>query len=645
MRMTVQIGERDRDHGILQQFERRVLAGNLETRTQERRGRAPGDDAFGRQERRQFERRFLDRVGEGDRGGEAAVRDHGRLLPAGLHVRRERHRDLAVLVGREHRLAQTQARALHRLAGRVDRGEDVPRRAAALGHAQASLAHERAARDARSRTFDHVEAGLLQLGQLERLGVTDHLRHGRIVKHASERRHGRVEVDVGLHLAAEDAAGGERVDHVDGQAQALHVLDVERERHVGVGREDLRVRLRPVQLHAVLQRLELRGGKRLRVGVRRGPPREEVRLGADARERLLLDHVAERGEVVSRAAERGEVLGDEGVGRDEGIRTLPVAFREAEVEVHGELRARVNPVAVRAAELEVGLVLRAPQTGERGQERVDERDPLFRELHGGGIVVGIVVRTGHELSEDDPRVRLGTAKVARGSLQRLGEAGEGVQREPLEAVEVAALVGQEICPQGLERPRHVEEVAVRQGRWRPFGVRARLLADDGQEGEVLVQLRLERVPGVLPERDERNQVLIEAGRVGVRGERHLACARRDGDAAAAFQRAQQAGPRSRVVEQVAAPFAKRQPREKIVECRAVIRPPHALPAVQERVRVLEAPLRLGVEYGVGEPRFRIGAQGGDQRRAVGGKGVGFREADVGLVGKVKCAERERQHRH
>ena len=52
----------------------------------------------------------------------------------------------------------------------------------------------------------------------------------------------------------------------------------------------------------------------------------------------MLDHVAERGEVVSRAAERGEVLGDEGVGRDEGIRTLPVAFREAEVEVHGEFR-------------------------------------------------------------------------------------------------------------------------------------------------------------------------------------------------------------------------------------------------------------------------------------------------------------------
>ena len=200
-------------------------------------------------------------------------------------------------------------------------------------------------------------------------------------------------------------------------------------------------------------------------------------------------------------------------------------------------------------------------------------------------------------------------------------------------------------PQGLERSRRVEEVVVRQGRRRPFGVRAFLLADDGQEGEILIQLRLERVTGVLPERGERNQVLVEAGRVGVRGERHLAFARRDVDAAAAFQRAQQAGSRSHVVEQVAAPLAKRQPREKIVECCVVVLPPHALPAVQERVRVLEAPLRLGVEYGVGEPRFRIGAQGGDQRRPVGGKGVGFREADVGLVGQVERAKRERQPRH
>ena len=141
-----------------------------------------------------------------DRRSEAARADDGRLAAGGFRVRRERHRNFAVLVRLEHRAVEPHLRALHDLAVLVQRGEYMPRRVAPLGGAEAALAHHRAARDAISGAFHHVKPRRGKLGERQRLTMAQDGWLIGEVEEALHRGHGAVEVDVARHLSLRLAA-------------------------------------------------------------------------------------------------------------------------------------------------------------------------------------------------------------------------------------------------------------------------------------------------------------------------------------------------------------------------------------------------------------------------------------------------------
>ena len=244
--ILVEITEFRCEGNILAEFDRRFLSRYLELRFDDERRLPSGDERLLLNQEGRRELDLLLEVFELDGRREAPVGHEGRPHARALLVRREGNSDFAVLVGLEHGLAEAKLRPLHDRALLVEGGEDVSARVMALEDAQASLPDKRTAGNARAGQFDDIHPRFLQLGKDERLGVADDRCVGREVDGPRDCRNRCVEVDVALHLPAENLARAEGIEGEDGKAHPRDVLHVHRKLHVVVRGKGLGIRVGPL---------------------------------------------------------------------------------------------------------------------------------------------------------------------------------------------------------------------------------------------------------------------------------------------------------------------------------------------------------------------------------------------------------------
>ena len=259
-RHAVQIGRRDRQPHVLQHRQRHRDAVQVQLRPDHDQRLVAGQQRFAVHVDAGGQDIVLRLVLEFVQRAEIAVREDDLLLgwSAG-----ERDGDLALVIGRVLAAGEPQRGGGQLAVLFVQHREHMTAYRGADQVPQPTLADHGAAALAAADEVDHVNAGLVQFGELEmpphspqrRFGV----REGRFLI-----GHQPVQVDVGVHFAQVGAVVVPRVDleHLDDQRADVLDVQVQADRRFG-GEQPLVVE-RKVEVHAFLQGLVL-GGRQQRV--------------------------------------------------------------------------------------------------------------------------------------------------------------------------------------------------------------------------------------------------------------------------------------------------------------------------------------------------------------------------------------------
>jgi hypothetical protein len=627
-------GDGELDPRVVDEGDRRGPAGEGQLRPQQQARGHPGDHRLALEVQAGAELIALGRVLEGLELRDLAVdQQHARAGRRG----REGDRDRAVLARGVLAAAEPHAGARERRAGFIEHAHGRSGGADPHAVAQAALAEQGPARLAVADQLDHVGARTRAAGELDAPTLAADRRrfapHDLLVAgdHA-------VEVDRGVDLGAPRQEVRDRVDAEGLDDQLRDVLEVDLEHHRRVRRDARGVAGRQLEVDALAQRGQLRraehGGPALGV---RGPHQQprgrqlfgEPVVAQQLREGLalvlgqeVLEVLADQLVVDGHRREAGGLRRVDAGGHEllGGHALQPLRPRVMDLPREREEAQQAVAVVVTEAKIELELVVQ-----DLGLERIEARSkavdepPQRGQVRAAGREVGLPVDVGRR---PQPRQRRGDphGAVAQlgpqpGELVELGARQQGVHREAAEGArgllgEVGGDQGDE--PGDVGAGQSLQEVAPTGG--------VELAA--GEVGERPVGDL--REVGAAPERVAEQRGLgeqggVEAGRMVPGGGDRLGLIVEPDPGL----EAQLVGVGVKVG---AGPQQQLTPREPAM--RLVAAAVTALPAVQDRVDLVEAPAVLQRDASPVVVLHGAGREPGQRGVTVVSEGEGFELLEI-----------------